>query len=83
MASGVPVISTKVAAIPELITHNETGLLVPPDDPDALGDAILYALDNRGKMDAIAVNARQKIQSHFTWDKTARACVAIYEQYVQ
>ena len=83
MASGVPVISTNVAAIPELITHNETGLLVQPDDPDGLGNAILYALGNGEKMNAMAVNARHKIQSHFTWDKTARACVAIYEQYVQ
>jgi glycosyltransferase involved in cell wall biosynthesis len=40
MAAGLPVISTNISGIPELIEHFKTGLLVPPRDPVALADAI-------------------------------------------
>ena len=40
MAAGLPVISTPVGGVPEMIVNNETGFLVPPGKPDALADAI-------------------------------------------
>ena len=40
MATGRPVISCPISGIPELVRDGETGLLVPPDDPRALADAI-------------------------------------------
>ena len=40
LASGLPVITTAVGALPEAVTHGETGWIVPPDDPDALADAL-------------------------------------------
>jgi colanic acid/amylovoran biosynthesis glycosyltransferase len=40
MACGVPVVTTPVGGIPELVEDGESGLLVPPDDPRALADAI-------------------------------------------
>jgi glycosyltransferase involved in cell wall biosynthesis len=40
MAAGLPVVSTNVGGVPEMVLHNETGLLVSPDDPAALVDAI-------------------------------------------
>jgi len=41
MASGLPSIATKISGVPELVRHGETGWLVPPEDPQALSDAIL------------------------------------------
>jgi glycosyltransferase involved in cell wall biosynthesis len=40
MASGRPVVSCAVSGIPELVRHDETGILVPPDDPEALASAL-------------------------------------------
>jgi glycosyltransferase involved in cell wall biosynthesis len=40
MAAGLPVVSTTVSGIPELVHDGENGLLVPPEDPTALADAI-------------------------------------------
>jgi len=41
MASGLPSIATKISGVPELVRQGETGWLVPPEDPQALSDAIL------------------------------------------
>ena len=41
MAAGTPVVATAVSGIPELVRDGENGLLVPPDDPAALADALL------------------------------------------
>jgi len=41
MASGVPVIATRITGIPELVEDGETGLLVPPGRPDSMADAII------------------------------------------
>ena len=40
MAAGLPVVTTTVGALPEAITHGETGWVVPPSDPKALADAL-------------------------------------------
>jgi glycosyltransferase involved in cell wall biosynthesis len=57
MAMGVPVVATRISAIPELIENRKTGLLVDPGGPDALADAMIQALtdaDLRQKMIAAA-----------------------------
>ncbi|MGB5985997.1 MAG: glycosyltransferase, partial [Desulfobacterales bacterium] len=48
MAMGVPVVAPEVSAIPEMIIDNQTGLLVPPQDPRAMAAAITRLLTNRG-----------------------------------
>lgn len=46
MASGLPVVATRVGGVPEVVVEGESGLLVPPRDPQALAAAILYLLKN-------------------------------------
>lgn len=45
MAAGLPIVATRVGGIPHLITHGENGLLVPPQDSEALADAVASLLD--------------------------------------
>ena len=46
MAAGAPVVATAVSGIPELVEHEVNGLLVAPDDPQALADALLRLHDD-------------------------------------
>jgi glycosyltransferase involved in cell wall biosynthesis len=65
MAMGVPVVGTNVSAIPELIKHEETGLLVSPGNPEALADAILRLLEDESLRNRIIAAARKKVASCF------------------
>jgi glycosyltransferase involved in cell wall biosynthesis len=65
MAMGVPVVGTNVSAIPELIRHEETGLLVPPGNPEALADAILRFLEDENLRNRIIVAAKEKVINCF------------------
>jgi len=77
MAAGVPIISTNTSSIPEIITDGETGLLVPPENPEALAEKILYAINHPAEMGAIAQAGRKRIKENFTWEKIAeRYCQA-------
>jgi glycosyltransferase involved in cell wall biosynthesis len=65
MAMGVPVVGTNVSAIPELIRHEETGLLVPPGNPEALADAILRFLEDENLRNRIVLAAKEKVINCF------------------
>jgi glycosyltransferase involved in cell wall biosynthesis/SAM-dependent methyltransferase len=58
MAVGVPVVTTPVSGIPEVVRDGESGLLVPPDDPDALADALERVLADGGLRRRLAAGAR-------------------------
>jgi glycosyltransferase involved in cell wall biosynthesis len=54
------VIGSRVGGIPELIVDGETGVLIPPDDADALGGAIRRALEEPDRMSGMGRKARQR-----------------------
>jgi glycosyltransferase involved in cell wall biosynthesis len=64
MATGLPVVSTPVSGVPEIVTHGVTGWLVAPEDPIALADCLGGLLD-RGADDQIVANARTAVRSRF------------------
>ena len=71
MACGVPLVATTGGAVPEVVgTDGETGLLVPPGDPDALATSILRALGDADLRARIGAAGRARALDKFTW----RAC---------
>jgi glycosyltransferase involved in cell wall biosynthesis len=66
MAAGVPVVATRVGGIPELITHGETGLLVPPGDPSSLAGAIGILLDDPDLRRRMGARARETASQRFS-----------------
>ncbi len=65
MATGLPVVSTYHSGIPELVSDNETGLLVPERDATALAEAIERLMDDPDLGQRLAVNARQFVMTNF------------------
>ena len=58
-ARGRPVVGTSVGGIPDLVTHERNGLLVPPRDPEALADAPVRVLEDRQLAERLARGARE------------------------
>lgn len=65
MAVGLPVISTKVSGIPELIEHNKTGLLAVPGDPNDLAVQLKRMMNGSVNTEKLIKAARSKIESDF------------------
>ncbi|MEO7908622.1 MAG: glycosyltransferase family 4 protein [Roseiflexaceae bacterium] len=82
MACGLPVISTTVAGIPELVRHGENGLLVAPHDVSALVDALATLLSDSPRRERMGVNARAAVVAHFDLRAAARKIAALFAQTV-
>ena len=80
MASGLPVIATRVGGNPELVDEGVTGSLVPPADPSALADAIeVYARDaSVGRRHGEAGLA--KVAARFRWDRCVDDYLSVYDE---
>ena len=66
MASGVPVVSTRLSGVPELVRDGETGLLVEPGDPAGLARAMATLLDDDELAARLALNARKLVERSFS-----------------
>jgi len=65
MAHGLPVISTEISGIPEVLRHRDTGILVKPDCPANLYEGIAYVLANPEQASEIGDNARTFVRNEF------------------
>jgi glycosyltransferase involved in cell wall biosynthesis len=80
MSCGVAVVATTGGALPEVVgTSGVTGLLVEPNDPEALVAAIRELLDNEKLREELGANGRQRVMERFTWQVTARGTAACYD----
>jgi len=65
MKVGIPVVSTKISGIPELITQGESGFLAEPDDPENLALVIQRIISHEDNMNEIVKNGIRKIKTEF------------------
>jgi len=75
----VPVIATNVGGNPELVVHQDTGILVPPEDPEKLTIAINNLLDNEESRRNFANNAFEFINKNFSWNVLLEKYTNLYE----
>jgi glycosyltransferase involved in cell wall biosynthesis len=80
MASGLPVIASRIAGNEELVVPGETGILVPPDDPDALREALRRLLVDERERERMGRAARRRVEADFRWDTTAAGYLTILEK---
>ena len=77
LASGTPVVATRCGGPEEIVTR-ETGVLVAPENPEALARGIDEVLRNRGSFDPAAL-ARYAV-GRFSWDRVAKETIAVYRE---
>jgi phosphatidylinositol alpha-1,6-mannosyltransferase len=82
MACARPIVASAVGGILDVITDGHDGLLTPPDDVDALTDALLSLLRSPDRRRALGEAARQTVQSCFTLENEVEQNVEIYGRLV-
>lgn len=80
LACGTPVVATAVGGIPEQIKDGETGLLTPPQAPQALADAVQTLLDNAALRQRMGRAAAAHAKQHFCLERQVDQMLAWYEQ---
>lgn len=83
MATGLPVVSTRVSGIPELIDHGETGLLVAPGDPVALAGAIGQLLADAPLRTHLGARGRQRVEEKFDARTNISALQRIFAEAIE
>ena len=79
----IPVVATNVGGIPELITHDKTVILVPPDNPDKLADEINNLLFDKIKSEKLIENANIFLKNNMTWDVVLPKFINFYEKLLK
>jgi glycosyltransferase involved in cell wall biosynthesis len=80
MSCAVPVVATTGGALPEVVgVSGETGLLVEPNNPDALVEAIARLLDDSDLRERLGAAGRERVIERFTWQVTAKGTAACYD----
>jgi glycosyltransferase involved in cell wall biosynthesis len=82
MASGTPVVASRVGGLAEVVVDGETGFLVEPGDVEALRDRLASVLSDRRLAARLGDNARRLALDRFTWRRCAERCLAAYQELV-
>jgi glycosyltransferase involved in cell wall biosynthesis len=82
-ACGLPVVSTDVHGLPDVVRHNVTGLLVPPRQPGVMATALATLVDDPERRRGLGAAGRAYIAAHYDWRANAAQMEAIYKRAVQ
>jgi glycosyltransferase involved in cell wall biosynthesis len=78
LSQGMPVVATNVSGIGEIVLHNKTGILIEPNDPRALADAIRMLTTQRDQAMAMAEEGKRLVRRMFDPPANIRALYTLY-----
>ncbi len=82
MACEKPVAATEVGGIVEVVEDGVTGILVPPEDPGSLAEAIDTLMEDPELRHEMGRRGRERVEERFTWTKVARRTVDMYRELI-
>jgi glycosyltransferase involved in cell wall biosynthesis len=80
MIQSTPIVATEVGALPEIIIHGQSGVLVPPRNPSALADAIRRMLSDRGERERFGRAGRERYESCFRLERMVGETLDVYRR---
>jgi alpha-maltose-1-phosphate synthase len=80
MASGLPVVASRLGGVPEIIVHGETGFLVEPGHVDELHDRLALLLGEPALAADMGRRGRELVVERFTWEHCAARCLSAYRE---
>lgn len=83
MAVGLPVITTHVGGIPDIIKDGENGFLIQPRDVDALKEKILMLVNNKELREEMGRKNRELVKEKYSWDKIAEKIREVYDEVLK
>ena len=81
MAAGRAIVASNIDGFAGVLTHGVEGLLVQPEDPAALAEAIVELLRDPDRRERMAAEGRERAQ-HFRWDRVAQRVLSYYERLI-
>ena len=81
-AFGKPVIATAVGGIPDMVRDRETGLLIPPNDVNALREALQQLMSDPDLRTRLGAAGREFAASELSWASIAEKHAAFYRQFI-
>jgi len=82
MATGLPVVATRVAGAGEAVLHGQTGMLTTPGDSDALADALTGLMVEPTRWEPFGRAGRARVESYYSWKNVAQTWIDIIEQAI-
>jgi phosphatidylinositol alpha-mannosyltransferase len=79
MAAGVPIVASNIDGFAGVVTHGVEGLLVRPEDPQALAAALIELLRDPERRAAMAARGRERAQ-FYSWDRVSQQVLSYYER---
>jgi len=78
MASGVPVIASRVGGIPEALNYGKAGILIEQKNPKQIEEKVISLLNDDGLRTSLIKKGREWAISTFSWDKLAKQLIGIF-----
>jgi glycosyltransferase involved in cell wall biosynthesis len=83
MSTGVPIMATAVGGVPEILTQEQTALLVPPRNAEAMSAALSRLLESPGLAQRLAKNAKHVLIQNFSHEAYRQSLLGIYDELLQ
>lgn len=80
LAAGLPVVATAVGGLPEVVRNGESGILIPPGQPETLASAVLGLVADEAQRSNLGARARRFIEEEYSLDAAARRVTGLYKE---
>ena len=81
LSCGMPVVSSNIHALPEVVRNGETGLTVPPNDPEALADAIQWCMEHPEEARQMGRQGQELVRKMFDPETNSRALAELFSAH--